>query len=177
MPQCGSPLQIPGPHTDLPCDHCCETSTADASYWDIIQSALEHSSESPGEPAGWSQNFRTDIDCMITAPKCPGCKGLLPAASVPTGTDADKSGTVERVDTSIKPITFMCPDCGSDLKITTEEDRVITCRSCDSDWYLLRAILEDDKRERLLLGKLEVLIAEKRGDDALTLLGSIKVRD
>ena len=313
-PKCGNPLQIPGPHLDLLCDHCLETSEAKPKYWDIIPSALEYSSESPGKASGWSQNFRTDIDCMITAPKCPSCKTLLPAARIAAGTDGDtlcpscgedintypapewlkkvcpnveqifgaeKSGQIETDSSKVKPITFLCPDCNGNLKITAKEARVITCQYCDSDCYLpdglwrrlhpvrtrswwyvrlrdtagqnraeknaaanerrqaeqfsryedivreisglrgsdpnadelktwlsvtsaqerdsaleaigealksnwaieptakavirLRSILSDDKRERMLLGKLEVLIAEQRGDVAIALLTSIKV--
>lgn len=313
--KCGSPLQVPGPHKELLCDHCLRTNNAKASYWDIITDALEYASESPGQPSGYTRNFRTDIDCRITAPKCGSCNAALPAANVPTGTEGasfcpscgddiktypapqwlrevcpsvvqvfgtDPAGDLAPSAKDVKPITFLCPDCGGNLKITAKHERVITCDYCDNDcylpdglwrrlhpvrtrtwWYvrlhdeagersakaqaahaqrrqaeemaryegilrelnalrgsdaeatelrtwfsvtseqerdsaltairaamsrewavaptakavlLIRAIFDDDKRERLLLGKLEVLIAERRGDAALELLGSVKVR-
>ncbi len=119
FPKCGNPMQIPGPHRNLLCDHCLETSTAPDKYWKIISEALESASESPGEPSGWMQNFRTDIDCMVTAPKCPGCKMLLRAAEVPTGTDGG----------------FFCPSCGDDVKTYPAPDWLkIVAREAVEGW-------------------------------------------
>ena len=49
----------------------------------------------------------------------------LPAGASPVGGGA---GT--------KPISFACPDCGANLKITSESPRVLGCTYCQADLYL-----------------------------------------
>lgn len=73
-------------------------------------------------------------DDINTYPAPDWLRAVVPNAAQVFG--AERFGAVERVDASIKPITFVCLDCGGGLKITSEQDCLITCSYCDSDCYL-----------------------------------------
>jgi ribosomal protein S27E len=38
------------------------------------------------------------------------------------------------------PISFQCPDCGANLKIAAEDQRVVTCKFCKADLFLPAAL-------------------------------------
>ncbi|HEY1960214.1 MAG TPA: hypothetical protein VGH28_31610 [Polyangiaceae bacterium] len=39
-----------------------------------------------------------------------------------------------------KPVSFACPDCGANLKVTTETPRVLECSYCKNDSFLPDAL-------------------------------------
>ncbi len=53
--------------------------------------------------------------------------------------DAEREG-VERkapvVPQASHPVSFGCPDCGANLKITTESPRILPCQYCKADLFL-----------------------------------------
>ena len=50
------------------------------------------------------------------------------------------SGAASTVETAISPISFACPDCGANLKITVESTRVLRCAYCQADSFLPDAL-------------------------------------
>lgn len=81
---------------------------------------------------------------------CPGCgkafstypAGELTKRCAPNvvqffGAEREATGTSESVSSeSVKPVTFACPDCNGNLKITAEHERTVTCEYCSSDCFL-----------------------------------------
>ena len=61
----------------------------------------------------------------------PGALQLFGAARTfqPSGVGVDPA--VER-----RPVSFGCPDCGANLKITTDSPRVLECTFCKTDLFL-----------------------------------------
>ncbi len=55
-----------------------------------------------------------------------------PSGAIPTG---------ETLKTdALRPVLFTCPQCGANLKVTGDAQRVLTCNYCDTDVYLPDAL-------------------------------------
>lgn len=48
----------------------------------------------------------------------------------------DPSGAPPIVEGALRPISFACPDCGANLKVTPESARVLRCAYCQADSFL-----------------------------------------
>jgi Zn finger protein HypA/HybF involved in hydrogenase expression len=98
------------------------------------------------------------LDLSATPPgtdgvvRCPACGGTTPtfppppwlAAVEPAALQlfgAARSGGVSNAEAvaspnAARPVSFACPDCGGNLKITNETPRILACSYCSADLYL-----------------------------------------
>lgn len=49
---------------------------------------------------------------------------------------APRAGVVAAPQEKPKPVSFACPDCGANLKISADDQRVVTCQYCQGDVFL-----------------------------------------
>lgn len=102
---CGQPLPVEGPLREIFCSSCQRTNKVAASYWKLLEDVLEDSVKARGKAAGFSMNFRTDVNHRLAAPICEGCEKPIPVAAIPGGSDGEHACPAcgERFDTYPAP--------------------------------------------------------------------------
>lgn len=93
---CGQPLPVEGPLREIFCSSCQRTNKVSPSYWRLLKDVLEDSVKARGKAAGFSMNFRTDVNHRLAAPSCDACEQPIPVAAIADGSDGEHA----------------CPACG-----------------------------------------------------------------
>jgi len=92
-------------------------------------------------PVGTSMDFSCTQcgDPANTQPVPAWLQALVPSARQFYSTDpATRAGNGLSLDAerAIKPVAMACPSCGGSLAATTESERIMVCRFCQTDVYL-----------------------------------------
>jgi hypothetical protein len=95
--------------------------------------------------AGVAPGADTDLTCkcgvtMPTFPTPSWLRSVEPHAVQLFNVAREESGKGPVTAQANRPVSFGCPDCGANLKITSESPRVLECQYCKTDLFLPDAL-------------------------------------